>query len=232
GTTRAASRTVGHLAHIASLKTLIRLPNLAARIRKGRGQAGLDPHSRCGRRRTGYRLCLRNYFNRVNRRVFDLARENNAKLSVGHFHRHRLDIGAVGTARLRPNVEVLKFMALDIERKDALAGAGNTFVGLRKVELREILAIGNLAGKSAHAPMLAQEQARILGSGDYRRRTTAAPAGTTKATPRTARTTPGTTGTTAERGKLLPCRGQVLLDTRTQLHKGEPSTLIAVPPLE
>ena len=126
GRTRVAARTAGHLAHHASLKTCIRLPNLAARIRKWRGQAGLDPYGRCGRGRTGYSLCLRNDFNRVNCRVFDLGRENNAKLSVGHFHRHSFDIGAFGTAGLRPNVKVLEFMPLDIEGKDALARGRNS----------------------------------------------------------------------------------------------------------
>ena len=39
--------------------------------------------------------CLRNNFNRVDLRVFDLAREDNPELSVGDFHGHRFDIRAV-----------------------------------------------------------------------------------------------------------------------------------------
>ena len=88
-------------------------------------------------------------------------------------------------------------MALDSVGKNALAGAGNTSEGLCKVELREILAIGNLAGESAHPPMLAHEQARIFGSGDRRSRTAAGTARTARSAAgiaRSAGTTAGAAG--------------------------------------
>jgi hypothetical protein len=166
--TKSAEATARKLARHASLKASIRLPNLATRIRKWRGQAGLDPYCRWGGRLTGCTLCLRDYFDRVDCRVLGLGRENHAKLSIGHFHRHSFNISASETAGLHPDVEVLEFMPLDIEGENTLAWAGNTLEVLREVELCEILAIRNLAGESSHSPMLAREQARILGSGDRR----------------------------------------------------------------
>ena len=121
-TTGTAAETANSRVRHASLKTGIRLPHLAARIRERRGHAGIDPHGRRRRRRTGSGLRLGDYFNRLDCRVFDLGRENNAKLSVGHLHRHSFDIGAVRTAGLYPNVEVFEFMPHDIVGKDPLAG--------------------------------------------------------------------------------------------------------------
>ena len=117
---------------------------------------------------------MRDEFNRLDGWVFDLGRENNAKLAVGHFYRYRLDIGLIGTTSLDPDVEVLELMPVDVERKDALARAGNSLVGFRKVEFRDIFAVGNLLRESRHPPMLADKQIRILGAGHPRSGTTAA----------------------------------------------------------
>jgi hypothetical protein len=169
---------LNHPAERAALKTLIWLPNGTARICKWLGLASLDPYGRRGGRRARSSLGLRNDFNRLDRRVFGLGCKGDAEFSIGHFHWHCLDIGAFVTASLRPDVKVLELLPLNIEGKDALTGAGNAIVGLRKIELREILAVGNLVGESSHAPMLAREQAGILGSGNHRSGTTAASAGT------------------------------------------------------
>lgn len=72
-----------------------------------------------------------NDLNRIDGWVFDLGREPNAKRAVGYFNRHRLHIGLIGTARLDPDVEVLELMPVDVERKDALARAGNSLVACR-----------------------------------------------------------------------------------------------------
>src|SRR5580765_4927936 len=100
------------------------------------------------------------------------------ELAVGYFHRHRLDIGLVGPARLRPDVEVFELVPLHIEGKDALSRSGNSLVGFRKVEFGDIFAFGDLLRKSCHSPMFAYKQVGILGAGHPRSNTTGAFTGT------------------------------------------------------
>ena len=92
---------------------------------------------------------LRDDFNRVNFRVLDLALESNAEFPVGHFHGHRFDVGAIGAARLGPNVEILELAPLHVVGEHALAGAGNALERLRKVEFRQYLPLGSLQEKDS-----------------------------------------------------------------------------------
>ena len=58
------------------------------------------------------RLRLRDKFNRVDLRIFNVAGEGDLECSVGDFHRHGLDVGAIRSAGLYPNVEILELVSL------------------------------------------------------------------------------------------------------------------------
>ena len=155
----------GPLNHAAAFEPLFRLPDVAGGICQRRGGAGLDADDAllfCGGRRRRRRRRLRKDLNRVDLRILDVAGEGDLELSVGHFHRHRLHVGAVRRPGLLPHVKVLELVALDVEGEDPLALTGDPLVGLGEVQPGDVLAVGHGAGEGIHRVMFRPIEPGVL----------------------------------------------------------------------
>src|SRR5262245_59558681 len=109
---------------------------------------------------------LGNDFDSVDFRIFHLGRERDVQFAVGDFDINYFDVSAQRAAGFYPDVEIIEWLALDVEGENALTRTRDAFKRFGKVQFHGVFAVGNRPGERRHAVTLAAIDNRVLGVGD------------------------------------------------------------------